>query len=105
MGSSLEVKVLWGQTVVRHADDPFTRDGGAARQTQFDVNVGMVGIDVPVPVPVAFYSFGGSKASLRMNRSTPPTEPHLSTLALSRPPDPPSTVWQARSPTAQIVSL
>jgi len=42
----------------------FTRDGGAARQYQFDVNVGMVGINVPVPVPVAYYSFGGWKASL-----------------------------------------
>ena len=42
----------------------FTRDGGAARQYQFDVNVGMVGINVPVPVPVSFYSFGGWKASL-----------------------------------------
>ena len=31
----------------------FTRDGGAARQFQFDVEVGMVGINVPVPVPVA----------------------------------------------------
>jgi malonate-semialdehyde dehydrogenase (acetylating) / methylmalonate-semialdehyde dehydrogenase len=36
----------------------FTRDGGAARQFQFDCNVGMVGINVPVPVPVAYYSFG-----------------------------------------------
>jgi malonate-semialdehyde dehydrogenase (acetylating) / methylmalonate-semialdehyde dehydrogenase len=42
----------------------FTRDGGAARQFQFDCNVGMVGINVPVPVPVAYYSFGGWKASL-----------------------------------------
>ncbi|MBI3751825.1 MAG: CoA-acylating methylmalonate-semialdehyde dehydrogenase [Chloroflexi bacterium] len=42
----------------------FTRDGGAARQFQFDVNVGMVGINIPVPVPVAYYSFGGWKASL-----------------------------------------
>jgi malonate-semialdehyde dehydrogenase (acetylating)/methylmalonate-semialdehyde dehydrogenase len=42
----------------------FTRDGGVARQFQFDVNVGMVGINVPIPVPVAFYSFGGWKASL-----------------------------------------
>jgi malonate-semialdehyde dehydrogenase (acetylating)/methylmalonate-semialdehyde dehydrogenase len=42
----------------------FTRDGGAARQFQFDCTVGMVGINVPVPVPVAFYSFGGWKASL-----------------------------------------
>ncbi len=42
----------------------FTRDGGAARQYQFDVQVGMVGINVPIPVPVAYYSFGGWKASL-----------------------------------------
>ena len=42
----------------------FTRDGGAARQYQFDVDVGMVGINVPIPVPVAYYSFGGWKASL-----------------------------------------
>jgi len=42
----------------------FTRDGGAARQYQFDVNVGMVGINVPIPVPVAYYSFGGWKSSL-----------------------------------------
>jgi len=42
----------------------FTLDGGAARQFQFDVDAGMVGINVPVPVPVAYYSFGGWKASL-----------------------------------------
>ena len=42
----------------------FTRDGGAARQFQFDVEVGMVGINVPIPVPVAYYSFGGWKDSL-----------------------------------------
>ena len=42
----------------------FTRDGGAARQFQFEVNAGMVGINVPIPVPVAYYSFGGWKASL-----------------------------------------
>ena len=42
----------------------FTRDGGAARQFQFDVNAGMVGINVPIPVPVAYYSFGGWKSSL-----------------------------------------
>jgi malonate-semialdehyde dehydrogenase (acetylating)/methylmalonate-semialdehyde dehydrogenase len=42
----------------------FTRDGGVARQFQFDVQVGMVGINVPIPVPVAYYSFGGWKASL-----------------------------------------
>ncbi|HEY7719554.1 MAG TPA: CoA-acylating methylmalonate-semialdehyde dehydrogenase [Pedococcus sp.] len=42
----------------------FTRDGGAARQFQFDVEVGMVGINVPIPVPVGYYSFGGWKDSL-----------------------------------------
>ena len=42
----------------------FTRDGGAARQFQFDCEVGMVGINVPIPVPVSYYSFGGWKASL-----------------------------------------
>jgi malonate-semialdehyde dehydrogenase (acetylating)/methylmalonate-semialdehyde dehydrogenase len=42
----------------------FTRDGGAARQFQFDVNIGMVGLNVPIPVPVAYYSFGGWKHSL-----------------------------------------
>jgi malonate-semialdehyde dehydrogenase (acetylating)/methylmalonate-semialdehyde dehydrogenase len=42
----------------------FTRDGGVARKFQFDVNVGMVGINVPIPVPVAYYSFGGWKNSL-----------------------------------------
>jgi malonate-semialdehyde dehydrogenase (acetylating)/methylmalonate-semialdehyde dehydrogenase len=42
----------------------FTRDGGAARQFQFDVQVGMVGVNVPIPVPVSYYSFGGWKASL-----------------------------------------
>jgi malonate-semialdehyde dehydrogenase (acetylating)/methylmalonate-semialdehyde dehydrogenase len=42
----------------------FTRDGGAARRFQFDVEVGMVGVNVPIPVPVAYYSFGGWKGSL-----------------------------------------
>jgi len=42
----------------------FTRDGGVARQFQFEVNAGMVGVNVPIPVPVAYYSFGGWKASL-----------------------------------------
>ncbi|MEO7118575.1 MAG: CoA-acylating methylmalonate-semialdehyde dehydrogenase [Candidatus Limnocylindrales bacterium] len=42
----------------------FTRDGGAARQFQFEVQAGMVGINVPIPVPVAAYSFGGWKDSL-----------------------------------------
>ena len=42
----------------------FTRDGGAARQFQHEVEVGMVGVNVPIPVPVAYYSFGGWKGSL-----------------------------------------
>ena len=42
----------------------FTRDGGAAHAFQYDINVGMVGINVPIPVPVAYYSFGGWKASI-----------------------------------------
>jgi malonate-semialdehyde dehydrogenase (acetylating)/methylmalonate-semialdehyde dehydrogenase len=42
----------------------FTNDGGAARRFQQEVEVGMVGINVPIPVPVAYYSFGGWKSSL-----------------------------------------
>ncbi len=42
----------------------FTRDGAAARRFQNEIEVGMVGINVPIPVPMAFYSFGGWKASL-----------------------------------------
>ena len=42
----------------------FTTDGGAARRFQSEVQVGMVGINVPIPVPMAYYSFGGWKASL-----------------------------------------
>ncbi len=52
----------------------FTRDGGAARQFQFDVNAGMVGINVPIPVPVAYYSFGGWKQSLFGDRHLYGTE-------------------------------
>ncbi|MGH3444515.1 MAG: CoA-acylating methylmalonate-semialdehyde dehydrogenase [Nocardioidaceae bacterium] len=42
----------------------FTRDGGAARMFEQDIEVGMVGINVPIPVPVSHYSFGGWKDSL-----------------------------------------
>jgi malonate-semialdehyde dehydrogenase (acetylating)/methylmalonate-semialdehyde dehydrogenase len=42
----------------------FTESGGAARRFAAEIQVGMVGINVPIPVPVAFYSFGGWKASL-----------------------------------------
>ncbi|HEX8498165.1 MAG TPA: CoA-acylating methylmalonate-semialdehyde dehydrogenase [Actinomycetales bacterium] len=42
----------------------FTNDGGAARRYQNEVQVGMIGINVPIPVPMAYYSFGGWKSSL-----------------------------------------
>ena len=42
----------------------FTNDGGAARKFQAEVQVGMVGINVPIPVPLSFYSFGGWKDSI-----------------------------------------
>ena len=42
----------------------FTRDGGTARQFEYDIEVGMVGINVPIPVPVGAFSFGGWKDSL-----------------------------------------
>ena len=42
----------------------FTRSGGAARHFENEIQVGMVGINVPIPVPMAFYSFGGWKNSL-----------------------------------------
>ncbi len=42
----------------------FTNDGGVAREFQNEVQVGMVGINVPIPVPMAYYSFGGWKSSL-----------------------------------------
>ncbi|GGM33678.1 methylmalonate-semialdehyde dehydrogenase (acylating) [Longimycelium tulufanense] len=42
----------------------FTNDGGAARRYQNEVEVGMVGVNVPIPVPVSYYSFGGWKSSL-----------------------------------------
>ena len=42
----------------------FTRDGGAARKFVHEVEVGMIGVNVPIPVPMAYFSFGGWKASL-----------------------------------------
>ncbi len=42
----------------------FTNDGGAARRFQHEIEVGMIGINVPIPVPMAYFSFGGWKASL-----------------------------------------
>ncbi len=42
----------------------FTNDGGAARRFQHEVEVGMIGVNVPIPVPMAYFSFGGWKSSL-----------------------------------------
>ena len=42
----------------------FTRSGAAARRFEHDIQVGMVGVNIPIPVPMAFFSFGGWKASL-----------------------------------------
>jgi malonate-semialdehyde dehydrogenase (acetylating)/methylmalonate-semialdehyde dehydrogenase len=42
----------------------FTRDGDAARAFSHEVQVGMVGVNIPIPVPMAFHSFGGWKSSL-----------------------------------------
>ncbi len=42
----------------------FTNDGGAGRRFQHEVEVGMVGVNVPIPVPMAYFSFGGWKNSL-----------------------------------------
>jgi malonate-semialdehyde dehydrogenase (acetylating)/methylmalonate-semialdehyde dehydrogenase len=42
----------------------FTGDGGAVRRFQNEVEVGMIGVNVPIPVPVSYYSFGGWKDSL-----------------------------------------
>ena len=57
-----------GRMVARHEYGNgvaiFTRDGDAARAFARDVEVGMVGVNVPIPVPMAFHSFGGWKASL-----------------------------------------
>ena len=52
----------------------FTNDGGAARRYQNEVEVGMVGINVPIPVPMAYYSFGGWKSSLFGNAHAHGTE-------------------------------
>jgi malonate-semialdehyde dehydrogenase (acetylating)/methylmalonate-semialdehyde dehydrogenase len=42
----------------------FTRSGGAARKFEHEIEVGMVGINVPIPVPIAYFSFGGWRGSL-----------------------------------------
>ncbi|MDE0600476.1 MAG: CoA-acylating methylmalonate-semialdehyde dehydrogenase [bacterium] len=61
----------YGEAIQLINDNPFgngtavfTSDGGAARKFQNEVQVGMVGINVPIPVPLSFYSFGGWKNSI-----------------------------------------
>jgi malonate-semialdehyde dehydrogenase (acetylating)/methylmalonate-semialdehyde dehydrogenase len=64
VGSYAEAVQLVNDNPYGNGTAIFTRDGGVAREFQFDVQAGMVGINVPIPVPVAYYSFGGWKASL-----------------------------------------
>lgn len=64
VGSYAEAVRLINQNPYGNGTAIFTQNGGAARQFQFDVEVGMVGINVPIPVPVSYYSFGGWKSSL-----------------------------------------
>ncbi len=73
----------------------FTADGGAARRFQREVEVGMVGINVPIPVPMAYYSFGGLEVlAVRRHprprrRGHPLLHPRQGRhLALARPVDP-----------------
>jgi malonate-semialdehyde dehydrogenase (acetylating)/methylmalonate-semialdehyde dehydrogenase len=63
-GSYDEAVTLVNENPYGNGTAIFTRDGGVARQFQFDAQAGMVGVNVPIPVPVAYYSFGGWKASL-----------------------------------------
>ena len=63
----------------------FTNDGGAARRFQNEVQVGMIGINVPIPVPMAYYSFGGWKASLFGDSHAHGMEGVLSLIHISEP--------------------
>jgi malonate-semialdehyde dehydrogenase (acetylating)/methylmalonate-semialdehyde dehydrogenase len=64
VGSYAEAIALVNSNPYANGVALFTNDGGAARKFQHEVEVGMVGINVPIPVPMAYYSFGGWKASL-----------------------------------------
>jgi malonate-semialdehyde dehydrogenase (acetylating)/methylmalonate-semialdehyde dehydrogenase len=81
----------------------FTRDGGAARRFEREVQVGMVGINVPIPVPVAWHSFGGWKASIfGGNPIYGPEGIHFYTrpkVVSSRWPDPATSVIDLGFPT------
>ena len=58
----LQAPTLSALAGIRHAF--FTRDGGVAREFVRQIQVGMVGVNVPLPVPMAFNSFGGWKRSI-----------------------------------------
>jgi malonate-semialdehyde dehydrogenase (acetylating)/methylmalonate-semialdehyde dehydrogenase len=64
VGSYDDALELIGRNPYGNGTAIFTSDGGAARRFQNEVEVGMVGINVPIPVPMAYYSFGGWKSSL-----------------------------------------
>jgi malonate-semialdehyde dehydrogenase (acetylating)/methylmalonate-semialdehyde dehydrogenase len=64
VGSYDEALQLINSNLYGNGTAIFTNDGGAARRFQNEVEIGMVGINVPIPVPMAYYSFGGWKASL-----------------------------------------
>jgi malonate-semialdehyde dehydrogenase (acetylating)/methylmalonate-semialdehyde dehydrogenase len=64
VGSYAEAIQLVNTNMYANGVALFTNDGGAARKFQHEVEVGMVGINVPIPVPMSYYSFGGWKASL-----------------------------------------
>jgi malonate-semialdehyde dehydrogenase (acetylating)/methylmalonate-semialdehyde dehydrogenase len=63
-GSLEEAIALINENPYANGTAIFTESGGAARRFAAEIQVGMVGINVPIPVPVAFYSFGGWKSSL-----------------------------------------
>ncbi|MEZ7755417.1 CoA-acylating methylmalonate-semialdehyde dehydrogenase [Microbacterium paraoxydans] len=64
VGSYAEAVALVNANAYGNGTAIFTRDGGTARQYEFDIEVGMVGVNVPIPVPIGAYSFGGWKDSL-----------------------------------------
>ena len=64
VGSYREASDLVNRSPFANGVAVFTRDGSLARQFQHEIEIGMVGINVPIPVPVAYYSFGGWKSSL-----------------------------------------
>ena len=64
VGSYAEAVALVNANAYGNGTAIFTRDGGTARKYEFDIEVGMVGVNVPIPVPIGAYSFGGWKDSL-----------------------------------------